>query len=98
MDEYIQELELLVSQAPQTRDEQLLGYFFAGLQSKIRNQIRPHDPKELMRAMEIALDVEESFREEKWGSNGYRNNAPYGRYYGGTIITARTKVYRGNSG
>jgi len=46
VDEYIQDFELLVSQAPQTGDEQLLGYFFTGLQSKIRNQIRPHDPKE----------------------------------------------------
>jgi len=51
-----------------------------------------------MRAMEIALDVEESFKEEKGGNNGYRNNASYGRYQGGTGITARTKVYRGNSG
>jgi len=37
--------ELLVSQAPQTGEEQLLGYFFVGLQSKIRNQIRSNDPK-----------------------------------------------------
>jgi len=43
-----------------------------------------------MRAMEIALDVEESFREEKRGSNGYRNNASCGRYQRGTGITTRT--------
>jgi len=29
--------------------------------------------------MEIALDVEESFREEKTGSIGQRNNASFGR-------------------
>jgi len=58
----------LVSQAPQTGDEQLLGYFSIGLQSKICNQIRPHDPKELMRAMEIAQDVEDVSYEKKNGA------------------------------
>jgi len=47
-----------------------------------------------MRAMEIALDVEESFREEKWGNNGYRNNTSYGGYQGGTRITTCTKLYK----
>ena len=96
--EYIQDFELLVSQAPQTGEEQLLGYFFAGLQSKIRNQIRPHDPKELMRAMEIALDVEESFREEKISSFGHRNNASFLHYQGSTGITCHTNLHKGNSG
>jgi len=98
IDEYIQDFELLVSQAPQARKEQLLGYFFAKLQSKICNQIRPHDPKDLRRAMEIALDVEESFKEEKTGSIGYRNNASFGRYQGGTGITGNTDLHKGNSG
>jgi len=77
-------------------DEQLLDIFFVGLQSMICNQIRPHDPKELMRVMEIALDVEETLREEKRGGN--RNSACYGRYQGGTGIIARRKMYNGNSG
>jgi len=67
VEEYIQEFEGLVSQARSIGEEQLLRYFFAGLQPKIRNQIRPHDPKEVMREMEIALDVEEAFKEEKGG-------------------------------
>ena len=67
VEEFIQEFELLVSQAPNIMQEQLLGYFLAGLQVKIRNQIRPHNPKELMRAMEIALDLGENGTMEKGG-------------------------------
>jgi len=41
VDEYIQKFE----QAPQTGDEQLLGYFFVGLQSKIRTKLDPMIPR-----------------------------------------------------
>jgi len=51
-----------------------------------------------MRAMEIALDVEEFFREEKTSNIGNRNNASFGRYQGRTRITSQTKLYKGNSG
>jgi len=70
VEEYIQEFEGLVSQAPQIAKEQFLGYFFA--------MIRPHDPKEVMRLMEIALDVEEAIKEEKGGNSRnelYRGNS-----------------------
>ena len=77
-----------------TGEKQLLGYFFVGLQPKIQNQIIPHDPKEVMRAMEIALDVEETFKEEKGSNNGFRSMASF-RCSG---ITGHTEVYRGNSG
>jgi len=80
-----------VSQAPPIGEEQLLGYFFAGLQPKIWNQIRPHDPKVVMRAMEIVIDVEETFKEEKGGNNGFRSMASFGH----SRITSRTEVYRG---
>lgn len=78
VEDYIQDFEGLVSQAPLTGEEQLLGYFFAGLQPRIRNQIRPHELKEVMRAMEIALDVEEALKEEKGGSTGYRSMGFFG--------------------
>lgn len=51
---YVQEFEVLMVQAPATMEEQLLGYFLARLRQDIRNQVRPYDPKELTRAMEIA--------------------------------------------
>jgi len=94
VEDYIQEFEGLVSQAPQTGEEQLLGYFFAGLQPRIRNQIRPHDPKEVMRAMEISLNVEEAFNEEVKGNGGYRNATTFRR----SGILSRTDVTRGSGG
>jgi len=65
MQDYIQEFVLLVSQAPTVQGEQLMGYFLAGLQPKIKQQLRPHNPKELARAMEIALDLEETTYHER---------------------------------
>jgi len=71
--EYVQEFERLVAQIPDLSEEQLLGYFFAGLQSRIRSQVKPHDPRDLMRAMEISRDVEESLNESGTGrTNTYR--------------------------
>lgn len=59
VEDYIQEFERLVAQATELTEEQLLGYFYAGLQGNIRSQIRPHNPRELLRAMDIAREVEE---------------------------------------
>jgi len=53
-----------------------LGYFLTGLQTKIRL----HDPKELMRSMEVALNLEESMNEEKKKCTTYQSNTPNFRY------------------
>lgn len=45
--EYVQEFELLVAQASNTSEDQMLGYFFAGLHQDIRGQVRPHDPQDV---------------------------------------------------
>ncbi|KOM51969.1 hypothetical protein LR48_Vigan09g062800 [Vigna angularis] len=60
VDEYIQEFEFLVAQAAGVNEEQLLGYFFAGLQEGLRNLVRPYDPRDLLTAMERAHDVEQA--------------------------------------
>lgn len=44
MEEYVHEFEVLVGQTKSISDEQLLGYFLAGLQEELRCQIRPHNP------------------------------------------------------
>jgi len=44
--------------------EQLLGYLLAGLQIKVRNRIRPRDPKEFMRVMKIVVCMKEVVNEE----------------------------------
>jgi len=49
----------LVSQANQTPEDRLQRYFFAGLQSNTQNQIPQQDPKDLIRNMEITIDVGE---------------------------------------
>lgn len=61
MDEYIQEFEMLVAQATRVTEDQLLGYFFAGLQGNVRRQIRPDNPRDLLTATEVARDVEEAY-------------------------------------
>lgn len=63
MDDYIQDFERLVAQALELTEEQLLSYFFAGLQGDIRNQIKPHNPRDLLRVMKIARDVEDVTRD-----------------------------------
>jgi len=95
MEDYIQEFEILVSQAPNITEEQMKGYFLAGLQPKIRHQIRPHDPKELTRAMEIALDLEETLNWDKYATNSYRTGQF--RYTGGIGVMTRSDNHKGGS-
>jgi len=40
-----------------------LGNFFAALQTNIWKQSQPHDPKDLIRAMESACGVEEAMKD-----------------------------------
>ena len=72
MEDYIQEFEVLVSLTPNIANDQLMGYFLVGWHTTIRNQIRPHDLKDLMRIMEFALDLEENTQTEKGETNTYR--------------------------
>ncbi|WVZ18618.1 hypothetical protein V8G54_005940 [Vigna mungo] len=73
-------------------EDQLLGYFFAGLQGDVRGQIRPHNPRDLLSAMEVARDVEEASRGVRTaGGTGARNGQFWGRYQGGTGTVARSE-------
>jgi len=92
--DYIQEFELLASQIPQVSEKQLLGYSFARLQTKIRNQIKPHDPKGLVQAMEIAHDVEDAMIQVITGGEmSYRNTNSSFRYKGGLGIVSRMEPF-----
>jgi len=97
VEEYVQEFERLVAQIPDLSEEQLLGYFFAGLQSRIRSQVKPHDPRDLMRAMEISRDVEESLNESWAGrTNTYRTtSAADTRFQRGMGVVSRTETFKG---
>lgn len=59
VEEYVQEFELLVVQAANTSEDRILGYFLAGLRQDIQGQVHPHDTEDVLRAMEVARDVEE---------------------------------------
>ena len=63
VEEYVQEFELLVVQAKPSAEDQILGYFLAGLRQDIRSLVCPHDPRDLTRAMEVACDVEEAMKQ-----------------------------------
>ncbi|KOM49767.1 hypothetical protein LR48_Vigan08g059400 [Vigna angularis] len=73
--DYIQEFEVLVSQAEKIPEAQLLGYFMAGLQEGIRNQLRLLDPKEFMDVMRLARDVE-AFQAGARASGGNSSKGP----------------------
>jgi len=45
------------------------GYFLAGLRSDVRCKIRPHKPRDLSSAMELAGDFEEAGKAENRYSN-----------------------------
>ncbi|XP_017428812.2 uncharacterized protein LOC108336878 [Vigna angularis] len=96
VDEYIQEFEVLVAQATEVTEDQLLGYFFAGLQERLRNTVRPHDPCDLLTAMERARDVEQVGLTSRGSSGaGGKGGATWGRYHASSGTVARTKTFRG---
>ncbi|XP_052733941.1 uncharacterized protein LOC108321488 [Vigna angularis] len=98
--EYVREFEILVAQADGVTEEQLLGYFFAGLQEELRDLVRPYDPRDLLTAMERARDVEQSGLVSRVikGGAGSKGGPTWGKYAvsGGTV--ASTEIYRGPSG
>lgn len=57
VEEYVQAFKVLVGQTKAFSDDQLLGYFQAGLREELQSQIKPHDPRDLMDAMRITRDV-----------------------------------------
>jgi len=72
-----------------------MGYFLAGLQSQIRHQICPHDPKELRRAMDIVLDLEKMSNFDGGGVESYRSS--HFRYTGSLRVIVKLEKYKGVS-
>ncbi|XP_052727710.1 uncharacterized protein LOC128195001 [Vigna angularis] len=96
--EYIQGFEVLVAQATGVIEDQLLGYFFAGLQEGLRNAVRPHVPRDLLTAMEQARDVEQVGMTSRGSSGaGGKGGVTWGRYSASSGTVARTKTFRGPS-
>ncbi|WVZ24155.1 hypothetical protein V8G54_002699 [Vigna mungo] len=84
VEDYVKEFEALAGQTKEFSDNQLLGYFLAGLREEIRCQMRPYDPRDLMTAMRIARNVEEALRGlGLLGWYGAKNPSLWGRSAGG---------------
>lgn len=100
VDEYVREFELLVAlaQATITTEDQVLRYFLAGLCQDVRGQVRPHDPQDVMRAMEVARDVEEAMRGfRNFGGSQVRNPSTGFRYQSGGGIVSRVGSFGGTN-
>ncbi|KOM39221.1 hypothetical protein LR48_Vigan03g260300 [Vigna angularis] len=99
VEEYVRDFEALVGQTKAFSNDQLLGYFLAGLREELRCQIRPHDPRNLMAALKIAREVEEALR--GLGLSGWtasKNFQSWGRTTGGGVVVVRTEPARSNPG
>ncbi|WVZ05549.1 hypothetical protein V8G54_018895 [Vigna mungo] len=74
VEDYVRDFEVLVGQTTQIPEEQILGYFLAGLREEVSNHVRPHDPPDLMIAMRVARDVEKLCTPLKTeGGTGFKN-------------------------
>ncbi|KOM56053.1 hypothetical protein LR48_Vigan10g194500 [Vigna angularis] len=75
MEEFVRDFEVLMGQTRGIPDEQVLGYFLAGLRDDVKVQVRIQNPSELMEAMRIARDVEGAIMQEQGGyGNGVKVN------------------------
>ena len=43
-------------------EEQRLGYFMNGLKGEIKRRVRIHEPEDLSRVMQLALDIEDDMQ------------------------------------
>ncbi|WVY99344.1 hypothetical protein V8G54_025414 [Vigna mungo] len=83
VEDYVRDFEVLVGQTTQIPEEQILGYFMAGLREEVSDHVRPHDPLDLLTAMRVARDVEKLHSPWKaGGGTGYRNQNAWGRSAG----------------
>ena len=56
---YVEEYEKATTRLSTMSEDQQLGFFMNGLRVEIKRRVRIHDPEDLHRAMQLALDVEE---------------------------------------
>ena len=70
--EYVEEYKKGATRLSTMSEDQQLGFFMNGLQAEIKWQVRIHDPEDLHRAIQLALDIEEELIEEEGGRPQYR--------------------------
>ena len=77
VEEYIQEYEKVAAQFSSMPEDQRLGYFMNGLQGEIKRRIRIHEPGDLSRAMQLALDIEDEIVEAQGEGSLIRPSASF---------------------
>ncbi|WVZ20135.1 hypothetical protein V8G54_007457 [Vigna mungo] len=60
VEEFVRQFEILTGQTKGIPEDQVLGYFLAGLREEVKGQVRIQNPTKLMEAMRIARDVEDA--------------------------------------
>ncbi|KZV47670.1 hypothetical protein F511_45065 [Dorcoceras hygrometricum] len=87
LDTYIEQFEVLLAQIGDLPDDQCLGYFISGLRDEISRRIAIHEPRTILRAMDLARAIDEEIN-GYWGkyrtcstmgngSRGYRSTPQY---------------------
>ncbi|XP_017420235.1 uncharacterized protein LOC108330249 [Vigna angularis] len=98
VEEFARSFEELTAQTRGIPEEQVLGYFLAGLREDVKGQVRIQNPPDLMEAIRIARDVEDAIMRAQ-GLPGWDPNKPTttqsGRTEGGgpvrrDVVTANT--------
>lgn len=59
VDAYIEQFEVQLAQVGDLPEEQCLGYFLCGLREEISRRIGIHEPRTIMRTMDLARAIEE---------------------------------------
>lgn len=98
VEEYIQEFELLIARAKPSAEDQVLVYFLARLSQDIQSLVCPHDSKELVRAMEVAHNIEDSMKQVQSFGNlqGWSTSVGF-RYQGGNGAVSRLGAFGGTN-
>lgn len=88
VEEFVREFEMLMGQTKNIPEEQVLGYFLAGLKEDVKGQVRIQNPSELREAMRVACDVEDVMVRAQGGfANRCRIN-PIGMRSVGSVLRA----------
>ncbi|KZV14241.1 hypothetical protein F511_44096 [Dorcoceras hygrometricum] len=82
LDTYIEQFEVLLAQVGDLPDDQCLGYFISGLREEISRKMAIHEPRTIMRAMDLARAIEEEI------------NGQWGQYRTGQTVWQTRRNYR----
>ncbi|XP_022631874.1 uncharacterized protein LOC111240668 [Vigna radiata var. radiata] len=97
VEEFVRNFEVLTGHMRGILEEQVFGYFIAGLREDVKGQVRIQKPADLMEAMRVARDVEDAMvRAQGSFVSGFQMN-PFGSRSSGMVTRSepqRTMVHQ----